>query len=612
MSFLKKFTAGVLTCVMLSSILLTGCGSKNGSNADGKADSGTSNDTKEPVVSTTGYTNTSVFSDIDFTDMDALEFSKLMGNGINLGNTLEAYGHNSGTDKPVRNYETLWGQPETTREMIFGMKNSGFDSIRIPVAWTNTMDYENGNYTIAPEYLDRVEEIVNWALEAEMFVIINEHWDGGWWAKFGSSEEADVEEAWKIYSQIWTQVSERFKDYPDMVIFESANEELGESLNNNSYCENSGDLTTKEMYDLTMKINQKFIEIVRNSGGNNDDRFLLVAGYNTDIDKTVDNKYFLPIDYVEGKLLLSVHYYTPWNYCGSEGQSSWGLKGDYEEMNKQFEKLTKFTEMGVGVIIGEYAALPIYDNSSGVHVLKDNTAEFTTNLLDNCDYYNYVPMLWSCNDYYSKYRKTMINKDILDLFTERCYAEEVKAGNSYLETVKARKDENSGNAKELWDETSKVEDGTPVAWIMWNGGAGTYSVGNKFDPTDNSRGITATNAIVEGAGEYTVSLDFSAGNNGVTFAALAIAYGETLYPNAIIDIKEILVDGNPISQTAVDYTSSDDGVCTRVNLYNEWSSGIPDDARNAEGDLTDASSIIIDKSMFVGIKNITIKFELIQ
>lgn len=115
--------------------------------------------------------------------LTAIEVAKLMGNGTNLGNTMEAFGRTTiGTDAAASDYETIWGQPVTTPEMIQGMKDAGFDSIRIPVAWTNTMNFEDGDYTINQAYLDRVEEIVNYALDADMYVIVNDHWDGGWWA----------------------------------------------------------------------------------------------------------------------------------------------------------------------------------------------------------------------------------------------------------------------------------------------------------------------------------------------------------------------------------------------------------------------------------------------
>ncbi len=565
----------------------------------------------EEVVSANEYVNTAKFSDMDLASMDALTLSKYLGNGINLGNTMEAYGHATlGAAATVSSYETYWGQPETTAEMIMGMKNCGFDTIRIPISWTNMMDYENGNYTIDTAYLDRVEEIVNYALDAEMFVIINDHWDGAWWGKFGSSTEATRQEAWTIYESIWTQVAERFADYPDMLIFESANEELGDSLNANTVCTDSGSLSEDECYETANAINQKFIDIVRSSGGNNANRFLLIAGYNTDITLTCDDRYKMPADTVEGKLFISVHYYTPWNYCGAENQSRWGTKADYAQMDELLAMMTKYTQMGYGVIIGEYAALPIYDNDTATSTLKENTAEFTSYFLDNCDIYNYCPVLWSCNDFYNKRALNMITDEMTELFTSRCYAEE-SALDGYIEDVREHMNTAVAEAPEQWEGVVTYEPGTPVAWIMWNGGAGTYSVGDIYNPSDNTEGITAHDVVVDGPGEYEVSLDFAGENNGLTFAALALADGELLYPGAILDIKEITVDGEKLKQVADDYTSSDDGKCTRVNLYNTWVKNLPDDARNVSGHLENAKPVIIDAADMVGIKNITIKFELV-
>ena len=154
--------------------------------SDLKWKSQTESETSKEI--TLEQTNQAVFSTLDLAKTDAVTLAKYMGNGINLGNTMEAYGHTTlGTGAGVSSYETYWGQPVTTAQMFQGMKACGFDSVRIPIAWTNMMDYESGDYTINKAYLDRVEEIVNYALDAEMFVIINDHWDGGWWGMFGSN-----------------------------------------------------------------------------------------------------------------------------------------------------------------------------------------------------------------------------------------------------------------------------------------------------------------------------------------------------------------------------------------------------------------------------------------
>ena len=250
--------------------------------------------------------------DLDLQAMTALELTFQMGLGINLGNTMEAYGRpHLGTGASPTDYETFWGQPITTADMIRAMKLAGFDSIRIPVAWTNTMDYEKGDYTINPAYLERVEEIVNYALAADMFVIINDHWDGGWWGMFGSADQETRQRAMDLFTAMWTQVGLHFRDYSHQLIFEVANEELGSRLNETSIALDSGYLSEDATYRVTNQLNQAFVDLIRSQGGNNAHRFLLVAGYNTDITRTIDDRFKMPTDTAQDKLLLSVHYYTP-------------------------------------------------------------------------------------------------------------------------------------------------------------------------------------------------------------------------------------------------------------------------------------------------------------
>lgn len=566
-------------------------------------------------ASNNAYVNSAVFSEMDFTDVNAVELTKYLGNGINLGNTMEAVNTNFGKDLDVSKYETAWGQPVTTKAMIAGMKNCGFDTIRIPVAWTNMMDYENGDYTINEAYLDRVQEIVDWAIESEMFVIVNDHWDGGWWELFAGTKEENAQ-AWKIYEAIWTQVSERFKDYSDMLILESANEELGSGWMNKG-------LEEDETYELMNSINQKFVDIVRASGGNNDDRFLLIAGNNTNIDKTIDKRFKMPKDTATGKLIVSVHYYDPWNYCGDKKADSvddltgykWGLAEEYTYMNEQVSKMTKFTEAGYGVIIGEYGALPVYIGNESYEI--PNTIEYTDYFLNVCDVNNFCPVLWSTGNSYNKTTLTMISDETTKLFTSRCYAEETALGDSYLEAVKKEMEEVAAAAPDHWAGQEVYAPGTPVAWIMWNGGAGTYSVGDTFNAADNTTGITATNVVVNGAGEYTVSLDFAGGNDGLTFAALAIAEGEILFNKPIINIKEVTLDGTAVPFENY-YTSSDNGKCTRVNLYNAWCGDLQKQVakgdcnfRTVDGDLSNITATPLDPTLLKGTKNITITFELL-
>ena len=129
-------------------------------------------------------------------ELTAVEATRLMGNGINLGNTMEACDSTRGNYALTpKQYEISWGQPVTTQEMLTAMKAAGFDTIRIPVAWmtnASSMPFQMKDYTLDQKYLARVKTIVDYARNADMYVIINDHWDGGWWGMFGSEEPETV------------------------------------------------------------------------------------------------------------------------------------------------------------------------------------------------------------------------------------------------------------------------------------------------------------------------------------------------------------------------------------------------------------------------------------
>ena len=554
--------------------------------------------------------------------LTALEATRLMGNGINLGNTLEACDNNVGikTNTPL-SYETHWGQPKTTQAMIDGMKAAGFDTIRIPVAWmTNATHLYEGDYTIDADYMDRVEEVVRYARKAGMYVIINDHWDGGWYGMFGSESAETRALAMEAYKGMWQQIAERFRDYSDYLIFESANEELGGRFDENSplYCSDSVAtyLTDDERYALTNEINQTFVDVVRATGGNNATRFLLIAGYSTDIDKTCDDRFQMPKDTVDSKLMVSVHYYDPWSYCGASSAVSatkWGKVSDYEYMDQQLAKMTKFTEAGYGVVIGEYGALPCSDG------LKDNTLAYHTAFLDACTKYNLTNCLWDCSGLYKRVSQTFADDDILAMYQEKRQANE--EGQDYADVQAAAAAEAAAAAAEapvtFLQDAVVVDDQTALAWIMWNDGswALTHSVGDTYNADSISEGLVATNAIITGEGKYTVGLDFTGTAQGysasVAFAAIGISNGEALYPNYIVNIKEVRINGEIYRLKGRAYTTSDDGVCTRVNLYNEWVTSVPKTARLPGGNLAGATPTPINRNdaVIAEIKTIEIDFE---
>lgn len=554
--------------------------------------------------------------------LTALEATRLMGNGINLGNTLEACDNNVGikTNTPL-SYETYWGQPKTTQAMIDGMKAAGFDTIRIPVAWmTNATHLYEGDYTIDTGYMDRVEEVVRYARKAGMYVIINDHWDGGWYGMFGSESAETRALAMEAYKGMWQQIAERFRDYSDYLIFESANEELGGRFDENSplYCSDSvvTYLTDDERYALTNEINQTFVDVVRATGGNNAKRFLLIAGYSTNIDQTCDDRFQMPKDTADSKLMVSVHYYDPWSYCGASSAASatkWGKVSDYEYLDQQLAKMTKFTEAGYGVVIGEYGALPGSDG------LKDNTLAYHTAFLDACTKYNLTNCLWDCSGLYKRVSQTFADDDILAMYQEKRQANE--EGQDYADVQAAAAAEIAAAAAEapvtFQQDAVVVDDQTALAWIMWNDGswALTHSVGDTYNADSISEGIVATNAVITGEGKYTVGLDFTGTAQGysasVAFAAIGISNGEALYPNYLVNIKKVRINGEIYRLKGRAYTTSDDGLCTRVNLYNEWVTSVPKTARLPGGNLAGATPTPINRNdaVIAEIKTIEIDFE---
>lgn len=554
--------------------------------------------------------------------LTALEATRLMGNGINLGNTLEACDNNVGikTNTPL-SYETHWGQPKTTQAMIDGMKAAGFDTIRIPVAWmTNATHLYEGDYTIDADYMDRVQEVVRYARKAGMYVIVNDHWDGGWYGMFGSESAETRALAMEAYKGMWQQIAERFRDYSDYLIFESANEELGTRFDENSplYCSDSvvTYLNDDERYALTNEINQTFVDVVRATGGNNATRFLLIAGYGTNIDQTCDDRFQMPKDTVDSKLMVSVHYYDPWSYCGASSAASatkWGKVSDYEYMDQQLAKMTKFTEAGYGVVIGEYGALPCSDG------LKDNTLAYHTAFLDACTKYNLTNCLWDCSGLYKRVSQTFADDDILAMYQEKRQANE--EGQDYADVQAAAAAEAAAAAAEapvtFLQDAVVVDDQTALAWIMWNDGswALTHSVGDTYNADSISEGLVATNAVITGEGKYTVGLDFTGTAQGysasVAFAAIGISNGEALYPNYLVNIKEVRINGEIYRLKGRAYTTSDDGLCTRVNLYNEWVTSVPKTARLPGGNLAGATPTPINRNdaVIAEIKTIEIDFE---
>lgn len=332
----------------------------------------------------------------------AQEVAKDMGIGLNLGNTMEAY-NASGCEKSTyewiptvgsntpRDYETCWGAVETTQAVIDGIKAEGFDTVRIPVFWGNMMK-NDGTYTIDPDYIARVKEIVDYCQNDDLYAVINIHHFDEFIIRRNSTEECS-----KIFTHLWTQIAEYFKDYPYTVVFEGYNEYLG----GNQFDENGklAELSKPDAYNMTNTLNQAFVDAVRATGGNNGERVLIVSGYWTNIDNTTAPEFVMPTDTVSDRLMVSVHYVDNMMYWTKRiGGEDW-----IKYTDSQIELLDKaFLSKNIPVFMGETTAGYPASNFDRAAVHKDSS-ECVEIVLDKLTDKGIVPVIWDTNDgFYSR------------------------------------------------------------------------------------------------------------------------------------------------------------------------------------------------------------------
>lgn len=296
--------------------------------------------------------------------------------GWNVGNSLEAIGG-----------ETAWGNPLISEVLIDSVKAAGFNAIRIPVAWSKFSD--ESTFTIEESWMLRVEEVVNYVLDRDMYAIINIHWDEGWMQPT-YAEEAYVNNR---LAAMWKQIATHFRDYDDHLLFAGTNEVHVEGEYGNPTVEN---------YTVQNGYNQTFITTVRFTGGRNIYRHLVIQGYNTNIDHTV-NYAEIPEDVVEDRIMMEVHYYDPYDFTINEGSTKWQWGeiatdpsltagwGDEDWAVSQFQKMKlNFVDKGIPVILGEYGVIARI-GTEGHEVYREYYNEYITQSLVN---HGIVPFYW--------------------------------------------------------------------------------------------------------------------------------------------------------------------------------------------------------------------------
>lgn len=348
----------------------------------------------------------------DFKQLNQTQIVANMGAGWNLGNQLEA--SNNGMPS-----ETAFGNPVINKNLITAVKNAGFHTIRIPVSYLNKIG-SAPNYTIDSEWLHRIKEVVDYAYTQNMYVIINMHGDGynsvsNSWLLCNAYDQNTIRDK---YAKVWQQIAATFANYNEHLIFESMNEEFDGTYGT----------PNRAYYDNINAYNQIFVDTVRKTGGNNGARWLLIPGWNTNIDYTAGNYGFkIPTDAyrspsvarTEKRIMISVHYYSPWDFCGEESgnitqwgssaanawkKSSWGQE-DY--LVSQLRTMSDtFVKKGYPVVIGEYGAV---DKSNYDYNNNTYRAAFAKVVCQTAKTNGAVPIYWD-NGYNGQYGFGLFNR----------------------------------------------------------------------------------------------------------------------------------------------------------------------------------------------------------
>ena len=283
--------------------------------------------------------------------------------GWNLGNTMEP-GPCNWISNPI-DWETAWQGSKTTQQIIDFVKAQGFRSVRIPCSW---FVHSDADHHIDTKWLDRVQQVVDYCINDSLYVILNDHYDNGWIEKsFADRTEASVSKNCEILGVLWTQIADRFRDYDYHLLFAGMNEP-----------DAAGDNSKDKACDIAtlIRYQQAFVNAVRQTGGNNANRVLVVQSPCTSIDLAT-NYDVMPQDAIPNAMMLEVHFYSPYNFTMMTKDESWGNQayywgagnhvsgskhnatwGEESYMQSQMRQMkTKYTSKGIPVIMGEFGTL---------------------------------------------------------------------------------------------------------------------------------------------------------------------------------------------------------------------------------------------------------------
>lgn len=312
--------------------------------------------------------------------------------GWNLGNSLDAVGAD----------ETAWGNPRITKALINQIAAQGYKSIRIPVTWNNHIG-SGPDYTIDTAYMDRVQEIVDWALKADLYVMINVHHDSWLWI---SHMENNRNEVVAKYNAVWTQVAHRFRNHSNKLMFESVNEPR---------FSDGGTTDEKKAFQMLDELHVSFHQIVRGSGARNATRPLVLSTLEASPTQERMNELYNTMTKLnDSNLIATVHYYGFWPFSVNIAGYTRFETDTRNDIDQTFNNVyNTFIARGIPVILGEYGLLG-FDQSTGV-IEQGEKLKFFEYLTYYLKEKNITHMLWDNGQHFKRTAFTWSDPELYNI-----------------------------------------------------------------------------------------------------------------------------------------------------------------------------------------------------
>ena len=479
-------------------------------------------------------------------DKDAQTWTKEIKMGWNLGNSLESAGADwDDTNSKWINifvtdfneWETAWGNPKTTKDMLAAVKNAGFDAVRIPVRWLPHVT-DPTTMAIDSKWMARVKQVVDWCMELNLKVVLNTHHE--LLLEYHPTYDRQTENNRKL-AALWKQIATEFRDYGNNLAFAGVNE-----------VQVNWQSPTSENNAVMNSYNQTFVDAVRATGGKNYYRNLIVQTYSCNPSYGLTGL-VVPTDKVEKRLSVEFHYYSPYSYCsGKTGDgfyNYWGSaysdKGSIPSENEKtlknlFAQIKKqWYDQGVGVVLGEYGVSHHYTTDDQT-TQEENMQYYLKSVASEARRHGFASFVWDNNTFGNGTEKFGIfNRKNNMSVDETYFLKGIQEGSA------TEYDENSSN-----DDTNTAP--TYTGTTFWEGNAAlNWGDGLQLNiPASNFANFTEKSRVV-----LTYTTD-----NGASY------YNIQLMSGSWVKLSKILVDGDATTESQFAPTASANSQVTAISF----------------------------------------------